>query len=105
MMDSRVVAVFEKDPTYEFSSTTLSAGGVREQFSTEVNIRISQYSIDFYEKFDERMEVNGEKAHAEFRQRGYLFLASEKNWPLIQSHYQFQKSWGRKSSFSPWRKR
>jgi glycine/D-amino acid oxidase-like deaminating enzyme len=90
------VAVFEKDPTYEFSSTTLSAGGVREQFSTEVNIRISQYSIGFYEQFDERMEVNGEKAHAEFRQRGYLFLANENNWPLIQSHYQFQKKLGAK---------
>jgi glycine/D-amino acid oxidase-like deaminating enzyme len=90
------VAVFEKDSTYEFSSTTLSAGGVREQFSTEVNIRISQYSIGFYEQFDERMEVNGEKAHAEFRQRGYLFLANENNWPLIQSHYQFQKKLGAK---------
>jgi len=90
------IAVFEKDSTYEFSSTTLSAGGVREQFSTEVNIRISQYSIDFYEKFDEARAVNGEKAHAEFRQRGYLFLASETNWPLIQSHCQFQKKLGAK---------
>ena len=90
------IAVFEKDPTYEFSSTALSAGGVREQFSTEVNIRISLYSIGFYEKFDELMAVNGEKAHAEFRQRGYLFLANEKNWPLIESHYRFQKSLGAK---------
>ena len=88
------VAVFEKDSTYEFSSTTLSAGGVREQFSTEVNIRISQYSIDFYEKFDEAMAVNGEKAHAEFRQRGYLFLASETSWPLIEKNYRFQKRLG-----------
>jgi FAD-dependent oxidoreductase domain-containing protein 1 len=88
------IAVFEKDPTYEFSSTTLSAGGIRLQFSTEVNIRISQYSVDFYEKFDEAMAVNGEKAHAEFRQRGYLFLANEKNWPLIENHYQFQKRLG-----------
>ncbi len=88
------VAVFEKDSTYEFSSTTLSACGVREQFSTEVNIRISQYSIDFYEKFDEAMAVNGEKAHAEFRQRGYLFLASETNWPLIEKNYHFQKRLG-----------
>jgi glycine/D-amino acid oxidase-like deaminating enzyme len=63
------IAVFEKDPTYEFSSTTLSAGGVREQFSTEVNIRISQHSIKFYERFDEVMAVNGEKAHANFRQQ------------------------------------
>ena len=88
------IAVFEKDPTYEFSSTTLSAGGVREQFSTEVNIRVSQYSIEFYEKFDEVMAVNGEKAHADFRQRGYLFLGNEKNWPLIKSHFQLQKSLG-----------
>ncbi len=88
------VAVFEKDPTYEFSSTALSAGGIRLQFSTEVNIRISQYSVDFYEKFDDVMAVNGEKAHAEFRQRGYLFLGNEKNWPLIENHYQFQRRLG-----------
>jgi glycine/D-amino acid oxidase-like deaminating enzyme len=59
-----------------------------------VNIRISSYSIDFYEKFDEIMAVDGEKAHSEFRQRGYLFLANEKNWPLIENHYHFQKSMG-----------
>lgn len=88
------VAVFEKDPTYEFSSTTLSAGGIRLQFSTEVNIRISQYSVYFYEKFDEVMAVDGEKAHAEFRQRGYLFLANEKTWPIMERHHQFQKSMG-----------
>jgi len=88
------VAVFEKDPTYEFSSTTLSAGGVRQQFSTEVNIRIAQYSINFYEKFDEIMAVDGEKAHSEFRQRGYLFLADERNWPIIEKNYKFQKRMG-----------
>jgi FAD-dependent oxidoreductase domain-containing protein 1 len=88
------VAVFEKDPTYEFSSTTLSAGGIRQQFSTEVNILISQYGTRFYENFDETMAVDGEKAHAEFRQRGYLFLANEKNWPLIKKHYEFQTKLG-----------
>jgi glycine/D-amino acid oxidase-like deaminating enzyme len=88
------IVVFEKDPTYEFSSTTLSAGGVRQQFSTEVNIRISTYSIDFYENFDEIMTVDGEKAYSEFRQRGYLFLANEKKWPLIEKHSRFQKSMG-----------
>ena len=90
------VAVFEKDPTYEFSSTALSAGGIRQQFSTEVNIRISQYGTQFYEKFDETMAVDGEKAHSEFRQRGYLFLANEKNWPLIKKHYEFQTKLGAK---------
>jgi FAD-dependent oxidoreductase domain-containing protein 1 len=88
------VAVFERDPTYEFSSTSLSVGGIRRQFSTEVNIRISQYGIRFYETFDEAMVVDGEKAHAEFKQHGYLFLANEKNWPIIKQHHEFQTSLG-----------
>ena len=88
------VAVFEKDPIYEFSSTTLCAGGIRQQFSTEVNIRISKYSLKFYETFDETMAVDGEKAHAEFRQRDYLFLANEKIWPLIKKHCEFQTRMG-----------
>lgn len=88
------VAVFEKDPTYEFSSTTLSVGGVRRQFSTEVNIRVSQYGIQFYEKFDETMGVDGEGAHAEFKQPGYLFLANDRNWPLIRQLHEFQTKLG-----------
>lgn len=88
------VAVFEKDPTYEFSSTTLSAGGIRRQFSTDVNIRISQYGIQFYEKFDETMAIDGERAYAEFKQQGYLFLGNDKNWPLIKKHHEFQTGLG-----------
>ncbi len=88
------VSVFEKDPTYEFSSTTLSAGGIRRQFSTEVNIRISQYGVQFYEQFDDAMAVDGERAHGEFHQRGYLFLANEKNWPLMEQHHEFQTNLG-----------
>ncbi|NIQ38993.1 MAG: FAD-dependent oxidoreductase [Proteobacteria bacterium] len=88
------IAVFERDPTYEFSSTTLSAGGIRRQFSTEVNVRISQYGVQFYKEFDQTMAVDGEKAHVEFQQRGYLFLANEKNWPLMNSHHEFQTKLG-----------
>jgi FAD-dependent oxidoreductase domain-containing protein 1 len=51
------ILVIEKDPTYQFASTTLSAGGVREQFSLPENIKISQYSIDIFETFDDVMEV------------------------------------------------
>ena len=92
------ILVIEKDPTYQFASTTLSAGGVREQFSLPENIKISQYSIGIFENFDDLMEVDGEKAHAEFKQHGYLFLANEKNWPMIQKNYETQKSLGAKVS-------
>jgi len=91
--DGRIL-VIEKDPSYEFASTTLSAGGVREQFSLPENIKISQYGLDIFENFDETMEVDGDEAHAEFKQRGYLFLASEKNWPMIKKNYEIQKALG-----------
>jgi len=88
------IAIFEKDPTYERSSTTLSAGGIRRQFSTEVNVRMSQYSLSIFQKFGELMEVKGERPEIELKPRGYLFLGNEKNWPLLVKHQRFQKSLG-----------
>ena len=88
------IAVFEKDPSYERTSTVLSVGGIRRQFSTEVNIRISQYSLSFYKEFGERMKIEGEKPEIDFKPRGYLFLGSEKNWPLLVKHQAFQRSIG-----------
>jgi len=88
------IGVFEKDPTYERSSTVLSVGGIRRQFSTEVNVRIGQYSLSFYKEFGERMEVAGERPEIDFKPRGYLFLGNEKNWPILVKHQAFQKSLG-----------
>jgi FAD-dependent oxidoreductase domain-containing protein 1 len=88
------VLVIEKDPTYEFASTTLCAGGVREQFSRPENIKIAQYSLNIYENFDEIMQVDGDRAHAEFIQRGYLILANERNWPAVKRNYKRQKNLG-----------
>jgi len=88
------IGVFEKDPTYERSSTVLSVGGIRRQFSTEVNVRIGQYSLSFYKEFGKLMEVEGERPEIDFKPRGYLFLGSEKNWPILVKHQAFQKSLG-----------
>ncbi|MBM4351972.1 MAG: FAD-binding oxidoreductase [Deltaproteobacteria bacterium] len=88
------IGVFEKDPTYEKSSTVLSVGGIRRQFSTEVNVRIGQYSLSFYKEFGKLMEVEGERPEIDFKPRGYLFLGSEKNWPILVKHQAFQKSLG-----------
>lgn len=88
------VAVLERDPTYQYASTALSAGGVRQQFSTKVNIDIGLYSIEAIERFDEEMTVNGEKAHADFRRVGYLFLGAENNWEILKKQYELQKSLG-----------
>lgn len=66
----RNVMVLERN-TIASGSTGLSVGGMRHQFSTEVNIRLSQESIKFYEQFAEVMETP-----IDLRQYGYLFLAS-----------------------------
>jgi glycine/D-amino acid oxidase-like deaminating enzyme len=88
------ILILEKDPTYEHSSTALSVGGIRYQFGTKVNIDIARYSVPFYEKFDELMEVEGEKPHADFRRRGYLFLGRKEKWPVMKRLHEFQISQG-----------
>lgn len=88
------IGVLEKDPTYEKASTVLSVGGIRRQFSTEVNVRLSQYSLAFYQEFGVRMEVEGIQPEIDFKPRGYLFLGNEKNWPLLVKHQAFQRSLG-----------
>jgi glycine/D-amino acid oxidase-like deaminating enzyme len=77
------VAVIEKDAKYEFASTPRSAGGIRQVFATEVNIRLSQYSLNVYKKFAKEMAIDGEEAAIDFRQRGYLFLANEATYPFF----------------------
>lgn len=88
------VAILEKDPTYERAATSLSVGGIRRQFSTEVNIRISQYGLEFYRDFSRRMAVGDTAPEIEFKPWGYLFLGSEKNWPALTSNHQLQRSLG-----------
>src|SRR4030067_2314150 len=80
------VAVLEKDPTYKYASTALSAGGVRQQFSTKVNIDICLYSIDAIERFDEELAVDGEKANAGYRQGGGDFLWGGNNRVTVEKH-------------------
>jgi sarcosine oxidase subunit beta len=53
-------------------STGRCAGGVRQQFSTEVNVRIGMLSRTILENFEERMGRS-----ADFRQIGYLFVAPD----------------------------
>ncbi len=54
-------------------STSRCLGGIRTQFSTEINIRFSLESLKVFESFEEEFGVD-----PEFRRIGYLFLASTK---------------------------
>src|SRR5881396_3359841 len=65
------VLVIERESSLGKGSTGKSMGGVRAQFSTPVNIRMSLYSIPFYAAFEEQL------GHpCGYRAQGYLFCAT-----------------------------
>jgi FAD-dependent oxidoreductase domain-containing protein 1 len=70
------VVVIERDPTYARASSYLAMGGIRQQFGSAVNVSLVQHSVRFWQAFDERMSRPRQPIRANFRQRGYLFLAS-----------------------------
>ncbi|RYG73469.1 FAD-binding oxidoreductase [Lentibacillus lipolyticus] len=88
------ITIFEKDKIYEFASTPRSAGGLRQLFTTAVNIQLSRYGLQKYKTFPEDMAVNGEKAEIDFKQRGYLFLAKNENMEQLQQQLQLQQKYG-----------
>jgi len=67
------VVVLERDAIGR-GATADAAGGIRLQFSTETNIRLSQISLDYWESFEERFD-----AAINFRQQGYLFLLTDES--------------------------
>jgi sarcosine oxidase, subunit beta len=65
------VVVLERETRQGLGSTGKSMGGVRAQFATDVNIRMSLYSIPFFNQFEEATgQPSGYKPH------GYLFMAT-----------------------------
>ncbi len=68
------VILLERESSQGKGSTGKSMGGVRAQFATEVNIRMSMYSIPFFRDFRDRLgHDSGYKAH------GYLFCATSES--------------------------
>jgi sarcosine oxidase subunit beta len=86
----RDVILLERDSVQGKGSTGKSMGGVRAQFATPVNIRMSMYSIPFYGTFEERVgSYCGYKAH------GYLFCAtSEQHMQYLSTNLQRQQALG-----------
>jgi len=88
------VAVVERDPTYRTASTALSAGGIRQQYSTEVNIRIGQFGIGFMRGISTTLMVDDEAPTINLREQGYLFLASPEGLADLQANHALQRRLG-----------
>lgn len=88
------IAVIEKDLTYEKASTTLSVGGLRQQFSLEENILMSLYAADFFR--DIKLHL-GAHVDVNFVPHGYLFLATEEGAQQLQDNSILQNRLGAKN--------
>ncbi len=65
------VTVLERNLVGE-GATARATGGIRQQFSSQVNVDLSHRSIPFWETFEERTG-----SPLDFRRHGYLFLIAD----------------------------
>jgi len=86
----RSVLVLERETQQGLGSTGKSMGGVRAQFSTDVNIRMSLYSIPIFAAFEELTGCpSGYKPH------GYLFVATlPSHMEYLRCNFQRQAALG-----------
>ena len=68
------ILIVEKDLTYQFSSTARTNSCIRQQFSRELNIRISQYTAQFIKNFQENLE-DYRVPKLSIQNYGYMYMA------------------------------
>lgn len=69
------VLVVERDPSYLKCASVLSNSSIRQQFSTELNIRISQFTADFCRNLRSNMGGDERVPNLHVHNFGYLYLA------------------------------
>ena len=85
------VLVIEKDPSYQDCSTTRSLASIRQQFSTPVNIQLSQFGVEFLRSVKDRL---GAEVELGFREAGYLLLASAQGQAILERNARVQTQQG-----------
>jgi sarcosine oxidase subunit beta len=68
------VLLFEKEPYFGQGATGRCAGGIRHQFATEVNVKLSIVSLDMLDHFQ---EATGQDP--DIRKCGYLFVLTRED--------------------------
>jgi len=74
------VLVVERDPTYEFASTSHTNSCMRQQYSTELNIRISQFAADFVKNIRTYMGGDERVPELSIQSYGYMYLADNEEF-------------------------
>jgi sarcosine oxidase, subunit beta len=89
------VVLLEKEEFFGTGATGRCAGGVRYQFSTEVNVQLSLASLPMLERFEEEFEQA-----IEYNQVGYLMLlTNEKDLETFRRNVKLQHALGVKTEW------
>ena len=88
------VAVVERDPGYRQASSALSAASIRQQFTTPLNIRISQASLEFLRGVGGTLAVGDERPEIAFHEGGYLCLADAAGASGLRLAHDIQRAHG-----------
>ena len=88
------VTVLERDPSYARASSALSASSIRQQFSTPLNIALSQWSLAFLRRAHDELAVAGEQPQIGLVERGYLYLAGAAGAGVLRDNQVVQRAAG-----------
>lgn len=94
MAPQQPVVVIERDPSYARASSALSASSIRQQFSSPINIAISQFGIEFLRDIGARLQVHGEQPDIGLVEAGYLYLASTAGESVLRDNHAAQRDMG-----------
>ena len=88
------VVVVEPDPGLARSSSALSAGSIRQQFSNPVNVHLSQFGHEVIGNADAWLGVDGAAVDLGFVPGAYLFCATAAGMPVLQANHAAQRAAG-----------
>ena len=88
------VCVIEPDPSYAKAATPVATGGCRRLFALPENIRMSQFSIEFFKSFARHVAVDGSAPDVQWREQGYLFVVGEDHARVLEANCRTQESLG-----------
>jgi glycine/D-amino acid oxidase-like deaminating enzyme len=77
------ILVVERDHTYQNSSTAHTNSCMRQQFSRDINIRISQFAADFVRNFRSYMDDDPRVPDVVLQSYGYMYLADNEEFASI----------------------
>jgi glycine/D-amino acid oxidase-like deaminating enzyme len=88
------VCIVEADPSFRRASSALSASSIRQQFSTPINIALSQASLAFLRTAGRELAVDGVAPEIALVESGYLFLASPAGVESLRANHAVQRACG-----------